>query len=228
MSFIAHASGSAGNLYQVISGDKSLIIDPGIPIAKIKRALNFKLSRVSGVLISHSHGDHSKGVQSLAKMGLNCWMSEPTAIALEMIGHHRTKIIQPGLPHPVDDNFAFIAFDTQHDCPGSIGFLIDDGVNRLLFATDTFYIHNRFAGVNIMAVECNYSKKTLDKWLHPERKKRLYKSHFSLENVIKFLRANDLSRVREIHLIHMSQQNADPVWFKKEIERATGIQTITH
>lgn len=227
MSFIVHASGSTGNLYQVISGDKSLIIDPGIPIAKIKRALNFKLSNVSGALISHSHGDHSKAVHSLAKYGVNCWLTEPTAAGVGIKGHHRTKYIEPGLQYQIDC-FSVIAFPTQHDCAGSVGFLISDGVNKLLFATDTFYIHNRFTGVNIMAVECNYSKETLDKWLHPERKKRLYKSHFSLENVIKFLRANDLSNMREIHLIHMSQQNADPVWFKKEIERATGIQTITH
>lgn len=48
-------SGSSGNLYQVISGNKSLLIDPGVPIKKIKQALDFKLSSVSGALISHQH-----------------------------------------------------------------------------------------------------------------------------------------------------------------------------
>jgi phosphoribosyl 1,2-cyclic phosphodiesterase len=223
MEFIAHASGSTGNLYQVISGDKSLIIDPGIPIAKIKRALNFKLSSVSGALISHSHGDHSKAVHSLAKYGVNCWLTEPTAKALNFESPHRCHIIKPMQQFNIEP-FSFVPFPTQHDCAGAVGFLISDGESKLLFATDTFYIHNRFTGVNIITIECNYSKETLDSWLHPERKKRLYKSHFSLENVIKFLRANDLTQVYEIWLLHLSKENADPAFFKSEVERATGIQ----
>lgn len=226
MEFIAHASGSAGNLYQVTSGNSSLVIDPGLPIAKIKKALNFKLSAVSGAVISHSHGDHSKGVLSLAKAGVDCWMSEPTRNDLKINGH-RIHIFNPLQQFEIG-KFSILPFETQHDCPGSCGFLISDGATKLLFATDTFYIHHRFNGVNIMAIECNFSRETMDKWLHPERKKRLYRSHFSLENVIKFLKANDLSQVIEIHLIHMSQQNADPVWFKDQIQRETGKLTYTH
>lgn len=224
--FIAHASGSSGNLYQVVSGDKSLIIDPGIPITKIKRALNFKLSRVSGALISHSHGDHSKAVSALMKFGVNCWMTQPTAEKLKISGH-RLGITEINIQFQID-RFSIIPFVTQHDCAGSVGFLISDGEDKLIFATDTFYIHNIFAGLNIIAVECNYSLETLADSLDPVRKKRLYKSHFNLENVKKFLSANNLSTVREIHLIHMSRDNADPVWFKSEIQRLTGIQTITH
>ena len=226
MEFIVHASGSAGNLYQVISGDKSLIIDPGIPIAKIKRALEFKLSSVSGALISHSHGDHSKAVHSLAKFGVNCWMTHPTAVALKFQGH-RLKLIEITMQFQID-HFSVIPFATRHDCAGSVGFLISDGEDKMIFATDTFYIHNMFAGLNLIAIECNYSQETLADWLHPVRKKRLYSTHFSLENLKVFLAKNNTSQVREIHLIHMSKENADPVFFQAEIERLTGIPTITH
>lgn len=226
MEFIVHASGSTGNLYQVTSENHSLVIDPGIPIAKIKKALRYKTASLSGALISHSHADHSKGALSLAKMGVDCWMTEPTASSLKINGH-RIHHIEPLQQFEIGD-FSVLPFETQHDCPGSVGFLISDGDTKLLFATDTFYIHHRFSGVNIYAIECNYAKETMDKWLHPERKRRLYKSHFSLENVIKFLKANDLSQASEIHLIHMSQQNADPVWFMDQIQRATGKPVITH
>lgn len=97
-----------------------------------------------------------------------------------------------------------------------------------MFATDTFYLHNRFAGVNYIAIECNYSVRTMAPDMNPIVKKRLYKSHFSLENVKKFLVSTDLSRVREIHLIHMSKGNSDPRWFKSEVQRVTGKPTITH
>jgi phosphoribosyl 1,2-cyclic phosphodiesterase len=55
-----------------------------------------------------------------------------------------------------------------------------------------------------------------------ELKNRLMKSHFSLANVKEFLRANDLSRVQEIWLIHLSDGNSDAARFKREIQELTG------
>ena len=54
------------------------------------------------------------------------------------------------------------------------------------------------------------------------RKKRIIQSHFNLENVKNFLVANDLSQVREIWLLHLSDQNSDAKQFKKEIMELTG------
>ena len=51
---------------------------------------------------------------------------------------------------------------------------------------------------------------------------RLIKSHFSIENVLAFLRANDLSKVKEIWLIHLSDGNADAGKFARMVEAATG------
>ncbi len=55
-----------------------------------------------------------------------------------------------------------------------------------------------------------------------ELKNRIIQSHFSLENVKKFLQANDLSQVREIWLIHLSDDNSDADRFKREIQELTG------
>jgi phosphoribosyl 1,2-cyclic phosphodiesterase len=72
-------------------------------------------------------------------------------------------------------------------------------------------------------IECNYSRKTLSKDLDPAQRKRLYKSHMSLETLLKFLAANDLSMVREIHLLHLSDDNSDEAMFRETIQGATGI-----
>lgn len=53
-------------------------------------------------------------------------------------------------------------------------------------------------------------------------KNRLLTSHFSLENVKEFLKANDLSQVREIWLLHLSDGNSDQVRFKREIMELCG------
>jgi phosphoribosyl 1,2-cyclic phosphodiesterase len=53
-------------------------------------------------------------------------------------------------------------------------------------------------------------------------KRRLLKTHLSIDNAKDFLRANDLSRVQEIHLIHLSDGNSDEARFKREIQALTG------
>ncbi|EGT1437249.1 MBL fold metallo-hydrolase, partial [Listeria monocytogenes] len=77
-------------------------------------------------------------------------------------------------------------------------------------------------------IECNYSadileENVINKVIHQVQKKRVLQSHFSLENVKEFLNANDLSQLREIHLLHISERNGDPERFKKEIQAMTGV-----
>jgi phosphoribosyl 1,2-cyclic phosphodiesterase len=53
-------------------------------------------------------------------------------------------------------------------------------------------------------------------------RKRLLRSHFSLENVLEFLRANDMSKVQEIYLLHLSDNNSDEAMFKRRVQEVTG------
>ena len=223
MKLITHYSGSSGNLYQLKSGDASLLIEAGVTVKRIKHALDFCLSSVQGCLVSHAHLDHSCGVKDVMRAGIDCYMTQETADALGLDGH-RLHIVEPMQQFKVG-SWTAIPFQAHHDCPGAVGYLVSDGVEKLLFATDTFYVHYRFHGLNIVAVECNYSPETISPDCSPARKKRLYSSHMSLENCIRLLKANDLSKVKEIHLIHMSRDNSDPAAFQKAVQQATGIAT---
>lgn len=220
MEFITHVSGSTGNLHQVKSNSGSLLIEAGVSIRCIRQALGFKLSDIEACLITHSHADHCKAAADLAGSGIDVCMTRETAEAISLDGH-RLKIIDPLKQFKVG-TWTILPFPTQHDCPGSVGFLISDGSEKLVFATDTFYVRYRFKGLTHMAVECNWSKETLATDLDPVRKHRLYRSHFSLTNVIAFFKANDMHNVREIHLIHISRENGDPEYFQSEVEKATG------
>ena len=53
-------------------------------------------------------------------------------------------------------------------------------------------------------------------------KHRLLESHFSLEHVRDFLRAADMSCVRQIYLLHRSAGNGDRELFEREIKQLTG------
>lgn len=87
MKFKTIASGSSGNCYLLETDTGSLLIEAGIPIKKIKRALEFDFSNIQGCLITHDHGDHSKAIKDIAKLGIDVYASEGTLNALNCIDH---------------------------------------------------------------------------------------------------------------------------------------------
>jgi phosphoribosyl 1,2-cyclic phosphodiesterase len=87
------------------------------------------------------------------------------------------------------------------------------------------YSPYRFAGLTMICIEVNYSLATLAPDIDPARKARLLKSHMSLETALKLLAANDLSKVCEIWLLHLSRSNSDAELFKREVEKQTGKPT---
>lgn len=226
MQFLSFHSGSSGNLYQLKGASGNLLIEAGVPISKIKKALDFKLSSISACLISHWHLDHAKAIHDIAKAGIDVFCLAETAQALKFSGH-RYKEIYPLRQFEIG-SYSLLPVPINHQdirtgdrVPG-VGYLISDGIEKFLFYLDSFYCKYRFKDLSIIALGVNYSKKTLDPDLNSTRKKRLFKSHMSLETAIKFFKANDLSKVREIHLLHLSSENADPDYFKSEVQKATG------
>jgi len=230
MLFKSLASSSKGNCYLVKSdGIAPLMIECGIPMKALREKLNFSLSGLAGCLISHEHGDHSKAVKDLLKAGVDVWTSEETAKALEIRNHHRTNILRADKQENIGD-WAVLPFDLHHDVP-THGFLIGDpNFEKLLFIPDTSYIRNRFESVNIIAIECNY---VADKLSHNIQSgaipkavgRRVRRNHMSLDTVIGMLRANDLSRCREIWLLHLSDGNSDEVEMQRRVQEETGIAT---
>lgn len=172
--------------------------------------------------------DHSKAVKEIMRAGIDCYISAGTAEALGISGH-RLNIIKAKQQFRIG-TWTILPFETQHDAAEPLGFLLanQDG-ERLLYATDTYFIRYRFRGLTHIAVECNYSLDILRAnveagLVEPALKNRILKSHFSLENVKKFLQANDLSKVQEIWLLHMSDRNSDAERFKRAVQELTGTE----
>lgn len=129
-------------------------------------------------------------------------------------------------------NFSVLPFKTEHDAKEPCGFLVQLlDRSKLLFATDTYYLHYTFKGINHWLLECNYDEGILRKNVasgdvHPKVAKRVRKSHMSLSQCIDTLKANDLSQTREIILIHLSSQNSQRQYFIDEVSRATGKYVV--
>lgn len=222
----ALASSSAGNCYHVTDGSTPLLLECGISFREIQKGIGFKTSEIAACLISHEHKDHCKSIKEATKAGINCYMSTGTADAINH-QHHRIKRVKSMERFKVG-TWDIIPFDVQHDVSEPYGFLLmSKSGKKLLFATDTYYIKYRFAGLTHIMVECNYSMKILNENIASGRvpklmKRRLMRSHFSLENVKDFLKANDLSKVEEIWLLHLSDNNSDEGLFKQEVQALTG------
>lgn len=221
-----YASGSSGNCYTVTDGKTTIMLDCGLPFRQILRLTKFRVP--DAVFVTHEHKDHAMAVKDFLRRGVDVYMTFGTMKALQLSRQeHRLHIIRPENETAVVGDIYITPFDTQHDAEQPCGFFLEDADDRVLYATDTFYIRQRFDGITKMMLEVNYStdiirENTVAGVLNPALEKRLTTSHMSLENALEFLEANDLRHLKEIWLIHMSRNNANPWAFKKAIMEATG------
>jgi len=223
------ASSSLGNCYHITDGHTPLLIECGVPFKKIQHGCRFRTSEIAGCLISHVHKDHFRAVQDVMKAGIDCWLSPDTKSALGIDSHRLhefTPLKQFGI-----GSWQVKAFPLVHDVPNYGYLMVGSTGEKLIYLTDTAYSTYKFTGLTHIMCECNYSldilQANVDSGALPvELKNRLMKTHFSLENVKEFLRANDLSKVWEIYLLHLSDGNSDADRFKREIQEFTGKPVI--
>ena len=223
------ASGSIGNSYIVGDGETELLLDAGIPLKAIQAGSGFRVSRMGGCFITHAHKDHSKAAKDLARLGVDVYTSRGTMDACELSGH-RFKPVK-ALEEISVGTFRVLPFDVDHDAPEPLGFLFTSTATgeKLLYFTDTYFLRYRFQGLNYIMAECNYSMEGIRRsvelgYIPIERVPRLMKSHMSLEHLLDMLKANDLRHVRQIYLLHLSNDNGDERMFREEVQKQTGAE----
>lgn len=228
MFFQSLASSSKGNCYILSDGLSVLVIEAGIPINFIREAVD--LPHINGVLITHEHQDHSKYAKNLLPYS-KIYASKGTLESMNVEKSYKTVEVTPGEQFTIN-TFIITGFLAQHDAAEPLYYYIYSKATKetFLFATDTFYIRNRFKRLDYIAIECNYQKEILQSniengELSPVVARRLLRSHFELSNVLDFLKANDLKETKQIYLLHLSDGNSNEELFKTLVEKATGIPT---
>lgn len=217
MTFTSLASSSAGNAYLVSDGSSRLLLECGISYKRLRKLLGFTVSGLAGCLVSHEHKDHARCWLELVKDGVPVYVTEGTADALEAEGvqtfvreddrgRRRYKVAVVG-------TFAVLPFATFHDAVEPVGFLVQSLVDgeRLLFATDTAALAYQVGGLDLIAIESNYEEALLARAVHLPEKVivRIRNTHMEVERVCAYLRTLDLSRCREVYLLHMSDACAN-------------------
>ena len=219
-------SGSVGNAYILENEHEALLIECGVPFIDIKKALDFKLNKLVGCLLTHEHMDHAKSVLDVFNTGNPIYSSQKTFKKLN-IGTALRTYFADDFPEYMG-NFTIQSFKVNHDAVDPIGFYIHHpDCGNVLFATDTFYLKYTFPNLNNIIIEANYCEDILE-----QREKqgnanhyiseRVKRSHMSIQQCIKTLQATDLSNVNNIVLIHLSDGNSHKFEFKQKAEQATG------
>lgn len=222
LTFRSLASSSTGNLNLLSDGETTIMLDCGLPWRKACEIVGHDRIGSIPILITHEHRDHCKGI--LDKQCRNdIYMLHATKTALNLTGYNH-KIIEHAKTYTAG-TLRFVPFQLVHDVP-CVGYLIvgQDG-ERAAYITDTAYVPNKLPPLSLLAVECNYCEEVFERNLREglidtNRAQRIKMTHFGMENVIEFLNANDLSKLREIHLLHLSDDNSDELRMLVNVEIA--------
>ena len=220
------ASGSSGNAILVGDGEENFLVDCGISAQKVLHSLsllNIPAGQIHGIVITHEHIDHIRGVGALARR-----LKIPifaTAGLWEELSKGVGKLA-PGQKVEVAGTFACAGlqvkmFATSHDSRESYGLRIErsgEGKSPVIgIATDsgtiTEEMHRNLAGCDALVVEANHDKERLWQGSYPwYLKKRIASEVGHLENsqlaegLIQWIGEN----TQRVVLAHLSEENNTP------------------
>lgn len=214
------ASGSKGNSIFVDGPDGSLLVDAGLSAREILRRLSHvgvSPDRLSGILVTHDHSDHLRGVRVLARrLGLTVYGTAKTLRASGLPGDADVRIVRPGEGFTVA-GFTVKPFSLPHDAQDPVGFLLSrDGV-KVGIATDlgceTALVKRRLTGCDMLVLESNYDEDMLLKGPYPwflKQRIRSREGHLSNEASSRLLSDLLHARLQKVVLAHLSEVNNSP------------------
>ena len=164
--FISLYSGSSGNCSVVRTGEKYIIIDMGKGVRTTSAALKelgLNISDCAGILVTHEHSDHVKGLATfLKKNPLPVYGADDTLDFLDANGIVPASCELRTLSGGEEDvgDFGVTMFPTSHDVP-CVGYRIHTPDNKTMtIATDlgvlTPPVHQALSGCDLVALESNY------------------------------------------------------------------------
>ncbi len=166
------ASGSSGNSIYVGSSQTSLLVDAGINCKGICSALSGRgvdPTELSGILITHEHSDHVKGLDVFVKRyGTPVYMNEATWLRvrknLKYADLLDIRLIESDSRFTIGD-IEVKSFRTPHDAVESMGFRLDTGKHVVSVFTDlgraAESVLSKVSGSELIYIEANYDPEML-------------------------------------------------------------------
>lgn len=213
-------SSSSGNSTFIGAGDTRILVDAGVTGKNIEQALNTineDPHGISGILVTHEHSDHIKGIGVLSrKYDIPVYANALTWEAMEdKIGDISLRNIRV-----VDKTEFYIGdmcilpVELSHDAADPVGYSVMAGKSKVSILTDTGKVTarmlDRLEGSQVVLLEANHDVNMLKNGPYPQAlKQRILSNHGHLSNMSAAAAALELYRknVREIILGHISSHN---------------------
>lgn len=223
MDLCSITSGSSGNCIYIGSDKGSVLVDVGISGKRIEAGLN-EVDRTTadmdGILITHEHSDHVKGLGVLARRyHLPIYATRGTINgikqggALGKIDEELFCEIKADEPFMVAD-LEINPFSISHDAAEPVAFRIDHGEKSVGVVTDlgvyTDYTIKHLKGVDALLMEANHDINMLQVGSYPYHlKQRILgnRGHLSNENAGRMLCEILHDKIKAVFLGHLSQEN---------------------
>lgn len=217
MQFASLGSGSKGNSTLIETDGTAILVDCGFSMRETERRLQRltrEIEQVSAILVTHEHGDHVRGVASLAKKyDIPVWSSRGTAKAAKLEDLKQWNCID------IHQQFEIDAIQIQpipvpHDAKEPCQFIFSDGDWRLGVLTDTGsitpYIEEQYSACDAFILEANHDEEMLANGSYPTSlKHRVGGNYGHLNNgqAKDLLNAIDISKLQYLVASHISDKN---------------------
>ncbi len=224
MRCITLASGSKGNCAYIESEGRAILIDAGHSVRETFRRMHeagVDPSNVDGIIVTHEHSDHVKGLLPLARrLGVPVFGTGGT-LSPHITRHDtgrtpvRFSVCRYREPFRIEE-FTIEPFPVSHDAREPCGFFISVGNEHLGYCTDTGTITDQMMEIllrsDAVVLESNHCPEMLRNGPYPEMLKRRIRSrhgHLSNIDAAKCIAALG-EGVFHIRLAHLSEVNNTP------------------
>lgn len=213
------ASGSSGNSFLVRANGSAILVDAGLSGKQISKRLEevgMDPGAIRGILVSHEHSDHVKGVGVLSrKYKIPVYMNVGTWKAVEqnMGAINKLEIFETGKIFEIS-GFRIHPFSVPHDCADPVGFRISCGTAKIGIATDlgtaTALVTSLLTGLHVVVLESNHDPQMLRDGPYPWELKQRVRSrlgHLSNSESAQLLERIVSDELQTVILAHMSETN---------------------
>jgi phosphoribosyl 1,2-cyclic phosphodiesterase len=240
--FSVLGSGSKGNCTLVEAGSTRLLIDNGFSCKELVarlRGLGIDPETLTGLVVTHEHDDHVKGVGVAARrLNLPIYANVATHRASEhRVG--RVPVLREfatGEPFTIND-LLIHPFAVSHDTADPVGFTVSNGVSCLGYCTDTgkitHLIRHHLEKCHALVLEANHDVRMLQDGPYPlPLKQRVLsiRGHLANGESLEFAGRLAQGRLRCLVLAHLSEINNLPELVLQEAHRrlpsCEGLQVL--
>ena len=227
-------SGSSGNCFYLNINGKKILIDLGLSAKAIGvglKTVGTEPEDLDAVIITHTHSDHISGLPVFSKR-IHCpiYTSELTRSKLFP---YDPSVLSPGKAVTFADGIRLMAFETSHDCPGSIGIRIEYPGGAFGYATDLGCMNDRIRdilkGTDSLVLEANHDAEMLRNGPYPYVLKRRILSeggHLSNDACAEAAAYFAENGTRNLLLAHLSRENNTPDLAMKTVRDAIHNPTV--